>query len=120
MEGAGEEFADRQHILYVNASYESEDDLGRLMHDFLCSDPDEMYTPMMAEKARYLKEDPKGVEIMCKAMEEMRDEVERRTTEKNRIDAIKSIMKKLRYTAEQAMDLLDIPASDQPKYAAKL
>ena len=28
-----------------------------LMHDFLCSDPDDMLTPLLAEKARYLKTD---------------------------------------------------------------
>ena len=39
------------------------------MHDFLCSDPDDMLTPLLAKKARYLKTDPKGVEIMCKAMD---------------------------------------------------
>ena len=56
----GKPFEDRQHILYVNASYEGDDPLGMLMHDFLCSDPDDMLTPLLAEKARYLKTDPKG------------------------------------------------------------
>ena len=65
--------------MYVNASYKGDDDLGRLMHGFLCSDPDDMYTELLADKARYLKTDPKGVEIMCKQMEEMRADVEQRT-----------------------------------------
>ena len=87
-----------------------------LMHDFLCSDPDDMLTPLLAEKARYLKTDPKGVDLMCKAMEQMREDVEQRTT----LNAIKNIMEGLKYTAQQAMDLLKIPASDQPKYLSKL
>jgi len=86
------------------------------MHDFLCSDPDDMLTPLLAEKARYLKTDPKGVDLMCKAMEQMREDVEQRTT----LNAIKNIMEGLKYTAQQAMDLLKIPASDQPKYLSKL
>ena len=34
------------------------------MHDFLCSDPDDMYSELMAEKTRYLKADPEGMETM--------------------------------------------------------
>jgi hypothetical protein len=34
---------------------------------------------IMAERTRYLKENQKGVTEMCKAMEEMRNEAERRT-----------------------------------------
>ena len=47
---------------------------------------------------------------------EMREEVEERTM----INAIKNIMDGLKYTAQQAMELLKIPADDQPKYLAKL
>ena len=47
---------------YCVAEYNQGDDpLGQLMHDFLCSDPEDMKTKLMAEKARYLKKDPKGV-----------------------------------------------------------
>ena len=113
-------FKDRQHILYVNASYEGEDDIGRLMHDFLCSDPDDMYTTLLADKARYLKKDPKGVDIMCKAMEDLREESIQRGIDQTRIENIKSLMKTLKLTAQQAMDALLIPVSEQPKYLAKL
>ena len=61
IDGAEQIFKDRQHILYVNASYEGTGLIGDLMHDFLCSDPEDMKTKLMAEKARYLKKDPKGV-----------------------------------------------------------
>ena len=120
MGGVGVPLEDRQHILYVNASYKGDDDIGRLMHDFLCSDPDDMFTEMLAEKARYLKTDPKGVDIMCKAMEDLREESIQRGIDQNRVESIKSIMKKLQYTAQQAMDLLEIPLKEQPKYTAKL
>ena len=58
----------------------------------------------------------RGVDLMCKAMEQMREDVEQRTT----LNAIKNIMEGLKYTAQQAMDLLKIPVSDQPKYLSKL
>ena len=91
-----------------------------LMHDFLCSDPDDMLTPLLAEKARYLKTDPKGVDLMCKAMDELREQSIQRGIDQNRVESIKNIMEGLKYTAQQAMDLLKIPVSDQPKYLSKL
>ena len=91
-----------------------------LMHDFLCSDPDDMLTPLLAEKARYLKTDPKGVDIMCRTMEEVREESLKRGEEAALLRSIKNIMEGLKYTSQQAMDLLKIPVSDQPKYLSKL
>ena len=113
-------FYDRAHILYVNGAYRGNDPLGDLMHDFCCNDPDDMKNEMLAEASRYYKENPKGVEIMCKAMEEMREESYQKGIEQNRLESIKNIMEGLKYTAQQAMELLKIPADDQPKYLAKL
>jgi len=44
------------------------------MHDFNCTSADEMNFELMAERTRYLKENPKGVSEMCKVIEEMRRE----------------------------------------------
>lgn len=69
----GEPFEDGGHIIYLNSSYEQSGDnseLARLAHDFLCSDPDKMLLPIMAKTARYYKTNPKGVEFMCKSMED--------------------------------------------------
>lgn len=61
---------------------------------------------------------------MCKAMEDLREEsIQRGIREgidQNRVESIKNIMRKLKYTAQQAMDLLVIPAADQAKYLGKL
>lgn len=70
----GEPFNDGAHILYVNGEYRGDDPLGMLMHDFNCTDADDMHYELMAERTKYLKENPEGVNIMCKAMEEMRNE----------------------------------------------
>jgi hypothetical protein len=48
--------------------------LGRLMHDFFCTDPDDMHYKELADKVRYFKEDEEGVAAMCKVMEDMREE----------------------------------------------
>ena len=43
----GELFNDREHILYVNGAYRDDSDLGKLMHDFSCWNPDEMHFEML-------------------------------------------------------------------------
>ena len=67
----GKLFGDGEHILYVNGAYRGDSDLGRLMHDFSCTDAGDMNFDLMAERTRYLKENPKGVSQMCKVLEEM-------------------------------------------------
>lgn len=67
-------FEDGTHILYVNGEYRGDSDIGRLMHDFNCTSAEDMNFDLMAERTRYLKENPKGVGSMCKAMEELRVE----------------------------------------------
>ena len=70
----GRPFEDGEHILYVNGEYRGESDLGRLMHDFRCTRADDMNFELMADRTRYLKENPKGVSEMCRIMEDMRNE----------------------------------------------
>lgn len=72
-----EPFNDGEHIIYVNgANKDSATELGKLMHDFFCTDPDDMHFKELADKVRYFKEDEKGVAAMCKVMEDMRNEVQ--------------------------------------------
>ena len=106
--------------------------LGRLMHDFFCSDPNDMYSDVLAERVRFFKEDEKGVAAMCKVMEEIyndgiaigevRGEVrgEIRGAETERIKSIKNLISSLGITAEAAMDALKIAKDEQSKYLALL
>ena len=41
------------------------------MRDFACTNPNDMYYKILADKTRYFKEDEKGVAIMCKAVEDL-------------------------------------------------
>ena len=70
----GKPFADGEHILYVNGEYRGDSDIGKLMHDFNCTDADDMNFKLLADRTRYLKENPKGVSEMCKVIEDMRKE----------------------------------------------
>ena len=69
-------YGDGSNILYVNGQYRDDTDIGKLMHDFCCSNPDDMLIPMLAERTRYLKTDEKEVKHMCEQMERIRNEGE--------------------------------------------
>ena len=43
-------------------------------HDYRCTEPDDMYYNELAERARFFKKTEGGREIMCKIMEDMRNE----------------------------------------------
>ncbi len=70
----GERFEDGSHILYVNGAYRGDTPIGKLMHDFSCTDAADMYYGILANRVRFFKESKEGIEIMCKAMEDMRNE----------------------------------------------
>ena len=57
---------------------------------------------------------------MCKILEDMHRETAEKATEKNNLESIRIVMRKLKYTAQQAMDFLEIPDSEQKRYLAKL
>ena len=54
------------------------------------------------------------------SIEEMIEESIQRGIDKARIESIRALMETLKLTAQQAMDLLKIPADEQPKYLAKI
>ncbi len=68
----GERFEDGTHILYVNGAYRDESPIGKLMHDFSCTNPSDMYYGVLADRVKFFKESKEGIAVMCKAMEDMR------------------------------------------------
>lgn len=99
----GELFYDEEHIIYVNSRIADETTLGRLMHDFWCTDAGDMYNTVLANRVRYFKEDVKGVEIMCKEMEKMRDEVR----EEAKLEIIYKMIKK-NYSNAEIKEFYDV------------
>ena len=114
----GQPFSDGEHIIYVNgADKNSATELGKLMHDFFCTDPNDMHFKQLADKVRYFKEDDKGVAAMCKVMEDMRNETAKMAEEQTKIHDIGNLMTNLKFTVEQAMDALSIPQTQRSMYA---
>ena len=68
-------FGDGTHIIYVNGAIRDNDtSLGRLMHDFRCTDPADMHYRVLADRVSFFKNSEKGGLIMSRVMEEMRNQ----------------------------------------------
>ena len=79
-------FDDGEHIMYVNGEYRDDSEIGQLMHDFCCSDPDQMRLELFRDVTRYYKETEKGVSTMCKVMEDMRNEAKQEGKQEGKLE----------------------------------
>ena len=113
-------FDDGSHIIYVNGKYRGNDEAGKLMHDFSCTNPDDMNYEVLAKRARYFKQDGKGVAAMCKIMEDMRNEAEQNKAKRTAVHLIKLGKMTLDEIAEATELSLDIvkELEDQPMHLA--
>ena len=79
----GEPFCDGSHIVYVSSSLADEGtDLGLLMHDLRCSDPDKMHYNELRERVAYYKKEMEGIEDMSGKFEEIMQRVVERDVKK--------------------------------------
>ena len=109
----GTVFNDQAHIVYVNSQIKDETALGKLMHDFFCTNSKDMYYPVLANRVWYFKENEKGVATMCRAMEQMRDETAAEQNIKTLLVSVKNLMKNLNLSPEQAMNAMGISEADR-------
>ena len=115
----GKPFEDGEHILYVNGEYRGDSDIGKLMHDFNCTDASDMNFELMAERTRYLKENPKGVNEMCKIIEDMRkEEREEGMREGMRTSALR-MLKAGKYALEEIVNISGLPLDEVKRLQAK-
>lgn len=105
LDADGELFNDGEHILYINGEYRGDTEIGKLMHDFCCWNPDDMHYDLMKETARYYKETPEGVEIMCKAFEETRREGAYRA----QVETAKRLIARGKQSLEEIAEDTDLP-----------
>lgn len=111
----GKPFEDGEHILYVNGEYRGDSDIGKLMHNFNCTDAADMNFELLAERTRYLKNNPKGVSEMCKVIEDMRTR-ERKETMK---EIALRMMKARRYALEEIVNISGLPLDEVKKLKAE-
>ena len=108
----GKLFGDGSHIIYVNGEYKGNTPVGDLMHDFNCSNPADMKIKLFADRARYFKEDEKGVNKMCRAVEEL---IQEENEEK-----IIELLKLGKITVEEIAAIYKLPVEVVEKIAESL
>ena len=86
IEEVSESFNDEAHIIYVNSKKEEDTELGRLMHDLHCKNAEDRYSEILANRVRELKGTQKGVESMCREMDQIYSEGIARGEKKGRIE----------------------------------
>ena len=112
-------FGDGSHIIYVNGKYRGNDEVGKLMHDFSCTNPDDMNYEALAKRARYFKQDEKGVATMCKIMEDMRNEAAREAAQKaelkNARETAMRMIKKGKMSLEEIAEYIPLLSFEELK-----
>ena len=93
--------------------------LGKLMHDFSCTSAKDMYYEVLAERVHYFKEDEKGVAVMCKAMEDMRDEAALAARLAERKEVASSLLKKGAMTIEENAEISQLSVEEVRALAGK-
>ena len=107
----GERFEDGSHILYVNGAYRGDAPIGKLMHDFSCTDAADMYYETLADRVRFFKESKEGIEIMCRAMEDMRNQ----TLKEGMINVAKKMLEDGTITLEKIAEFVGLSVDEVRK-----
>lgn len=109
-------YDDGAHIIYVNGTYRNTDDpVGRLMHDFSCKSADEALCPVIADRIRYYKEPEGGKRNMCRAIEELAKDIEH---DKGVRTAV-SLLSQSDLSLEKIADISELPLEEVKTLAAK-
>lgn len=110
----GISFGDGSHIIYVNGSYQNEDDpIGKLVHDFDCKKSSDVIYPILAKQIHYYKETEGGRAIMCKAVEEFAEKRAEARRLDTMFDVVRNLMETMKLSVEQAMDALRVSEEDR-------
>ncbi len=121
-------FGDGSYIIYVNGEIRDGTKLGRLMHDFFCSNPNEMHYEVLRERAKYFKQDKEGVgtmggsyaEISAKERAEGRKEGLARGLKQGTLRSLRNLIANVDMTVEQAMAAIGVPEEERAVYRKEL
>lgn len=99
-------FGDGSHIIYVNGNYKDDGNpVGKLMHDFRCTNAADMFYQELEKSVRYFKETEGGQSQMCEAMEEYGKKIAIKEKEES---AMKMIARG-KLTIEEIAEDLELP-----------
>ena len=83
--------------------------IGQLIRDFHQADSKNIHYDVLAHGVKYYKEDKKGRENMCEAVEKYAKEC----TIRERVCNVKNLMKNLQLTLDQALSTLEIQGTER-------
>ena len=81
------------------------------MHDFRSTNPENMNYEALAKRARYFKQDEKGVAVMCKILEDMRNEA----ALNNARETAERLIRKGKMTLEEIAECIPMLSLDELK-----
>lgn len=102
-------FADGSHIIYVNGNYKGNDAIGQLISDFHQTNPENMHYDALAQGVNHFKEVEGGHEKMSEIVEKYGDE----RAMKAKIVSTQNLMKNMKLTLEQALNVLEIQGDER-------
>ena len=108
----GEMFEDGSNIIYVNGTYSGDDDLGKMLADFMQPDASKINFQMLADGVRYFKEEG-GWENMCEAVERYANKVEKRGVLNGKVDLIIGIMAENNISLDDALNLSGVKGEER-------
>ncbi len=124
--GDGEPFGDDSHILYVNGACRDDTPLGKLMHDFACTNADQMYYNGLAERTRYFKESKEGDLPMNELLEKYKAQIEQKARFEGKLEGMNntleviSMLKAGKYSLEEIASLAGLSIENVKAIQAKI
>lgn len=101
-------FADGSHIIYVNGNYKGNDAIGQLISDFHQTNPENMHYDALAQGVKHFKEVEGRHEKISEIVEKYGDE----RAMKAKIVSTQNLMKNMKLTLEQALNVLEIQGDE--------
>lgn len=105
-------FDDEEHILYINGEYTGDDEIGHLMHDLKCSEPDDMYNADLAASVRRYKKTKGGQ----KEMGDYIDEQRQKTKAEVMVTNIQHLIQNMHMSVDDICKALEITPEEYQEY----
>ena len=128
--GKSKFFDDGAHIVYVNNSIQDDTPLGRLMHDFSCANPDEIFYNEIADRVKLQKTDGEKVAKLAGVVErlikketrrvrrETAEQVRRETILESALNTAKSLIAESGLSLEKIASICKLPLEKVQALAA--